>query len=516
MKATGLFKWMHIVFLALFGASFTGILLSVIFNKSVYGYNALLLIAFILLYLCLFVGAVKFIEKNKDFISRHYRPIIFGAAVFMFCVQLCMIEPLRFNPIFDLEAIYKGAIEWAETGVFYHYYSDTCHANYFYIFPNNLGGLAFLTAIFKIAKLFGITDYFVYASVVNALLCITTMILTVNIGKKLFGVTGGMYALLFFLLSPPFYFIAPVFYTDALSLVFPVAAFNAVLKGEESEKLIKKTGWFALAGVMCLIGTQIKATVFILAIATVGYFLLKKKWKDILTFVLLTATIVGSGFAGFNAYIYSNQLDKEVADYLGMPIYYWLDLAFHGRGEYNNNIFQMGYTLEEPEIREERLKNDIKDSIEDMGPVGLAKLFQNKLTLAFGDGTYALSEYLDDRPYKKSFLHDYIIYNMKYYGFYRTLATGIFAAIMIMMLLSVSFRKRDLKILVPQLCVFGIMLFLMFWEIKSRYIMTFIPFIFICAASGMCSLPERIADVKNKITKKDEQQKETKAVIGRR
>ncbi len=486
------------LFCIVFAFSFSLIFFNVVFNKEVYNYNTLLIILLTAVYLGIIVLCGIWLFKNKDIFCKHYSKIALSAALVLFLIQMLMLPLLKFEPIFDLEAIYRGAIEFAEGRSFAEYTSTTCHSDYFYIFPNNLGSMAFLAALFKIAGIFGIKDYFLVASVINSLMSVGTMLLTSYISKKLFNTTCGLLTLLLFLISPPFYFLAPVFYTDSLSLIFPAAAFCAFIKAEEKEKILHKLLWYLACALVLFLGAFIKMTVLIFAVAAAIYLILNRKWKDIMIFCAITVTVVSVCFAGFNALIYSSQLDKDKAEQINTPIYYWIDLAFHGEGGYNNNIYLLSRNEADPEVRKEILKADIKDAVQDLRLGGIYELFEIKSARAFGDGTLALSDFLDDRPEKSGILHEGITYGGKNYPIYSLFATSVFLATQILMIISAILKKQDKRILIAQLSVFGIMLFLLFWEVNSRYITTFVPFIFISAVGGFYGLSELF---KNKLNK---------------
>ena len=485
-------KWLHLSFLALFSVSFSFILLNIVFNKTIYNYSTVNLILPAVFFIFLFIFSAMLMQKKEDFFEKHYVKILIAFAVIMLTVQLSLIPSLRFESSFDFEAIYKGAVQWAESGSFTEYTSPSCHPDYFYIFPNNLGAMAFLAIFFKLANLLGITDYFIVGSVINSLLSVLSMVITSLICKRLFNTIGGICALILFAVSPPFYLIAPVFYTDSLSLVFPLAAYYLVLKICDCKKLHLKIIYSIIAAFLLVIGALIKMTVLIFPIAAVIYFLLRRSFKNLLIYSSATVTVVLLSFALFNGYIYSTHLDKAIAEQKNQPIYYWLDTAFHQNGEYNNDIFWSSYNIEDPNLRKEYLKNDLTEQLKTLKPHQIYSLFERKSARAFGDGTYALSDFLDDFPEKDEKIHQTILYEGKNYKKYSCFATSVFIAIQLLMILSVSFKKPDIKLIIPQLCVFGIMFFLLFWEVNSRYITTFIPFIFIAAAGGICKVAHKL------------------------
>jgi len=489
----GICRWLYLIFAGLFLFSFTLILLNVIFNKAIYSYNTFCLILLVLLFLVLITSSVIFLRKRIYLLEKHYYKIVFLSCSFLFLVQLFFGFKLQFNPTWDLESIYQGAIKWVETGTFTGYTSATSRQDYFYIFPNNLGPVAFLALFFKLANLFGVTAYFSVGCIVNACLITLSLAFLQAICKRLFGVLGGLLSIVLFLLSLPFYFMAAVFYTDALSLMFPLAAFYGFLKAYSCQKKSSKLLLYVFSSCMCLVGALIKTTVLIFVIAAFICLALRRKWRELLIFAATAIAVIGTGFTLFYSFMYSSQLSREKADQMNMPANYWIDLAVHGTGRYNDKIYHMARNEEDPITRKEMLSQDIKERVKELGAGGIYDLFENKSARAFGDGTYALSDFLDDRPIKEgSFLSRFLLYDGEYYYVYSTIATAIFLAIQILMLLSVSFRQQGFKALIPQLCIFGIMLFLLFWEINSRYITTFVPFILLCAVNGVSRVIEKI------------------------
>ncbi len=470
------------VFLGLFALSFSFIILNVIFNRSVYSY---LSVALVFLGFLIFLGLVslkKKILKKENFCHKHYYKILFSGIGFLFLLQIVFAVVLRYTPTFDLEAVYNGGIAWAESGSFEDYSSSTCHSDYFYIFPNNLGTLSIFALLFKICGFLGITDYFIAAAVFNALLFSISVFFSCQIARKLFGTCNGVFLLILFLVTLPFYFIAPVFYTDSLSLLFPVAAFYLILKGKEVKIWWQKILLHTVSAIFIGIGALVKMTVLVVAIAVCIFFFVTKKFKHLIAFALISVTVISLIFGTFNGYIYSHRLDKEKAEEMNTPVYYWIDLAFHGNGGYNNDIFYLSRYTADPKERKEVLKEDIKAGIEEKGVYGVLQLFTNKSARAFGDGTFALSDFLDDNPEKFNILHKFLLYEGDFYGFYSTVCTSLFLCVLALMIISVKKAKEKPEILVMLLSVFGIMLFLLFWEINSRYITTFVPFIYILAA----------------------------------
>lgn len=473
------------IFCILFLFSFGHIILSAVFNRNVYSYVPLFLVGFIILFIILLYALYNLAFSASEFFNRHFKLILLSSALLMFIVQLAFINILRFTPQFDLETIYNGGITWAEGGKFTEYDSPTCRSDYFYIFPNNLGALCLFAALFKAASFFGLTDYFFVASVFNAILFAGTFVLTALISKRLFGANSAIILIALFLITPPFYFIAPVFYTDSLSLIFPVASIYLFLVGKDAKSVPFKVLFFALSAIIIAIGGLLKMTAVIAFIAAVIYLFVTCRWKSLIAYTVIGSVVLAACFVGFDRYMYATHLDREKAENMNTPILYWLDLGVHGQGTYNEGIYRLSRYTEDPEERKELLKADINAALDELNVDGVLNLLSTKLARAFGDGTFALSDFLDDSPKKVSAIHDYITYDGEYFLAYKTWCTGVFFAALILMLFSVKAVKKHKELLIFLTAVFGIMLFLTFWEINSRYITTFIPFIFIAASAGI-------------------------------
>ena len=88
-----------------------------------------------LITLLLFLPGIYFIRraifKHDAFMLKHYKKLLFFFAAFMLILQIIFGCILRFDPVFDMDAIYGGAIEWVETGTFASYY------DYYYYFRRN-------------------------------------------------------------------------------------------------------------------------------------------------------------------------------------------------------------------------------------------------------------------------------------------------------------------------------------------------------------------------------------------
>ncbi|MDE6852646.1 MAG: glycosyltransferase family 39 protein [Lachnospiraceae bacterium] len=488
-------KWKRItyqIFAWIFFCAFLLVFGKVLFGDVIHYNNTITLLLYLLIGFGLVVLVYNLLNKYSKKIKQYYKIIL---AVFLVIYGIIILVNgflLRFTPAFDMDAIYGGARQWVQQGSFPDYY------DYFGYFPNNLGSMTVLHFVFSIASIFGISDFFAVGIVFNTLLLVTTIGVVSLTCKKLRDEVAGVMALVFFVLCVPFLFMGAAFYTDSLSLLFPALFYYLYLHFKE-QKTWKKRIIFAVAMAAALtVGMLIKFTVLIILVAVVIDALLTLHWKEVCLFAGSSLLVAFVAFSIMNAYIYSAHLDKDTCKQLKTPYLHWVMMGMQNNGYYSPEDYEFTRSLEAEE-RNAACLSKIKERIDDMKFSGLTELFMNKSIVCFGDGTFALSDFLDDTPDKEHWLHKYILYAGEKYGTYRHFTTGMLLVVYLFMLLGgiQCLREKEMKqncILAPRLACLGILAFLLLWETSGRYFTNFIPFMLICA---VLSLEWKIGDRKN-------------------
>ena len=362
---------------------------------------------------------------------------------------------LRFKPDFDIEAVYQGAIEWVQTGTFAKYY------DYYYHFPNNLGAMTFLHFFFSIASFLGFEDYFLVGMIVNSILSILTMMVVSLILKHISGAKQAVFALVIFAVYLPFYFIAPVFYTDSLSMLFPVLFYYLYLKLKDTSYNKKFFLICILMGLAASIGMKIKFTVVIMVIAVAIDMFINSNWKKAISANAVVCSVILICFAVFNVYIYSYHLDRERARQDNDPYVHWVMMGLKGSGGYNPDDYLFTRSFKDPDERKAAIIQEIKRRISEYGPDGMFKFLTKKSVKCFGDGTFGLDDFLADRE-DKNVLHSFVISEGDKYELYRHICEAILFTLMLFMVLlalKYFFSKEKNIYLAPLVAVFGIFLF---------------------------------------------------------
>ena len=201
----------------IFAVAFAYISLNILLVDNIHSYKIIQLFPGII-FGAVVVAIVMFLlnKIDSDRLGCNFKKVLLVFSIVYYIVLVRMGFLLRFTPSFDMDAIYSGAIQWTQNGNFSNYYE------YFGYFPNNLGSMGFLHIIFKIASLLGVKDFFAVGIIVNSALITGTAVTVSLVCRKITNSKMALMSLCLFLLCFPFYFMGAAFYTDSLSLLFPV------------------------------------------------------------------------------------------------------------------------------------------------------------------------------------------------------------------------------------------------------------------------------------------------------
>ena len=93
------------------------------------------------------------------------------------------------------------------------------------------------------------------------------------------------------------------------------------------------------------------------------------------------------------------------------------------------------------------------------------------------DGTFGMTEMLDDRPVRWNVISEIVLETGKGYRIYGAITTGIWMAQLFMAVLCAlsDLRRKEIQRSVFYVTCLGSILFLMIWEARSRYLFGFVP-----------------------------------------
>lgn len=406
----------------------------------------------------LFILVKKLVERHTAFIEKHYTLIACSmiGLVFIACIGFGYV--LRLSPDYDFGQVYEASVNLAETGFIYPSEESLSDPYYFYYFPHNLGAVSVLAAVFKGAKLLGGDCYFIAGMLFNALMFAGSLACIAGSVKRVLGKSNAIIGLSIAMLCPLTYFVAPVFYTDGLMMLFPVLIVYLYIRGIQTERVGVKACFYSLMAFAAALGTMIKVTSLIPFIAVCVYQIIscvmmrsgaKEKLNNApmmsssaeknlsnapvmcsgakmrltnTAMMLLSALLAAFMLFGMNTInngFYAKQMDSSCMKELEIPKLHWVMMGFSEYGRYNSDDYDYTRSYPAGEERETAIKERIADRIRTKGFTGTAKLFVYKTTVLLGNGTLNIPDYMELAVNK-----DTILYEMT-----AGMGSGVFSAI---------------------------------------------------------------------------------------
>lgn len=148
--------------------------------------------------------------------------------------------------------------------------------------------------------------------IVNSALITGTAVTVSLVCRKITNSKMALMSLCLFLLCFPFYFMGAAFYTDSLSLLFPVLCYYLYLCLKDENNRKKQMIYLAFMGLSLTAGMMIKFTVVIVLIAIVIDAFLYIPWKKALLILLVPLMFYGVTESVYSHNIYKNYIsDKQ-------------------------------------------------------------------------------------------------------------------------------------------------------------------------------------------------------------
>lgn len=432
-----------------------------------------LLTAFLFLLLVL---AVILLKRYAPGLWNNEKIWLYGSAVLLLLTAAGLFYAglsLRVYPGWDFGSVYQGAVELAESGSF----SEQSQW-YFTTYPNNVAVCLFLSGIFKI---FGrICSYITLGVLLNIFSLVLGLFFLFLLVRHLYGTQSAFFALLLCAMFAPFYMHAPIFYTDTFALPFVTGTFVSYQLRKKDIRLL------ILTGVIIALGYKVKGSLGVILVALLIHIwlqkekpleLVKRSLMLLIPFLLLVGVL--TVLPGQMSLLKAEDREKNE-----FPVEHWIAMGLAGSGGYNADVYWMTASVEGKEEKKAVDRAFIHEKLAEYGFSGMREHLKAKILVTWGDGVYFAPEKLKREPLQESPLHPWVLYDGAEYGKTYCYCNGVHLLLLLGILLSVcsNFLGRDAvrEALAVQLAVFGLFLFLLIWETRSRYLVNFVPmFIFL-------------------------------------
>ena len=431
----------------------------------------------------------KLQRMNEDRLLRIRNMAVPAYMAVLFILQVIMGYLLEYVPAGDNFMLYNSSELLAREGSFK---SVPDFGLYLARFSNQWGFLVLLTYVWKLMLFFGVQSLMLPAAILQAALYTLGVRSGLRIARRMRGVRGEMMLLAMCVTCLPLYIAPAVVYTDTFSLPFILIGMDLALctTGEESRG--KQMLYALLTGAVLLLGAQIKMTVLIVLIAALIVWALQLKIVRAALCGALCTIIVAGGTLAFQQTVVGTIIDPHVYAQQKTPLIHWVMMSIPtGNYPYGTYTGDYGPTWEMMDAgapREEIMDSiytRMKDRIYTLRyPNRLLAAMFRKNSVYMGDGTFGMTEMLDDTPVRENIVSSFVLGGRPHYGLYSAVCTGIFMAQLMLGALGClrGIKKRDTRAAMVYIALFGAMMFLMLWEPRSRYLFGYVPVFLIAAA----------------------------------
>lgn len=461
-------------------------------------YNMIIVPIMIILIFILMYAVFKKIKQLDLENRRLYKTILILITVVIIALQLYSIYAISVKPSWDFGVLHREAIRLATKE------SQITNTAYFSTYTNNNLMLLLLTGVYKFLSWFNVTSFTTASCFVNIFIIDLSLVINYFSVKRLFNRNMVIMFMVLTMFCLPIYTYVPIFYTDTYPMIWGSLIVLLYIKMFQTDNIKERYIEAVLIGICALIGFELKATILILFVAIIMHYLFTNKGlkKLIIITIVITSFIVSMEV--YNKVIDStglfNELDYEAES---LPYVHWIMMGLNKTGGFNRKDFNFSKSIIGKEAKTKAANDVIVERLNNYGFSGVINHLGNKINYTYGDGTYYSVSILSRKPRNpKSLGYNLLSKEGKYINktIYVANSYNIFILSMLLLSMISGFRKSRLDFLsFLRLLLFGLMLFLLIWESKPKYLVNFLPIFNILVLDGMIFY-EKIID---RIRKKD-------------
>lgn len=468
--------------------------LTVIFQDEsiMFDYDIIKLVFATIFILAILTLVYKFIRKEQTKRQKIITIVIFFAIII---IQIIVGYLFNVVPSWDLGRVYREAIDFNGTNNGIEYFLQC---------PNNIPLLMIFKGIFGFLNIIGITAFQATGMLINLVIIDLSIFLTYRIIKKYIGTKQSFMFLIIMFIMPTTYLYIPIFYTDTLSMIFPVLILYTYLKIKEKDDKKLKILLSIIMGIIIFIGINIKFTILIIFLGICIYEIFLKthnldEYKKIFTYIVIAVCVIIICTFVKNI-LYKTFMDRfeEIED-KSLPFTHFIMMSLKGDGRFNQD--DVDYTTSF-ETHEEKIKANIEEIIrranEHTQNGDWLEFINNKIRTTWGDGTFYIPWQLERNPIRDGIWQEFIFRDGKYAGFYKYYSQALYVSMLIFILISVLEKDEKYKNIntICRLTFIGIFLIFVIWEAKSRYIVNYIPIFIVLEVIGLSKSNKKLKKFK--------------------
>ncbi|MDE6671399.1 MAG: glycosyltransferase family 39 protein [Ruminococcus sp.] len=390
----------------------------------------------------------KFIRGNKILSDRIF--CILALILFIFQWNFAFIQD--FTPKNDLSYICTGA-ENMVTGNFLYDNIPEIHSHYFSVYPNNHMILTVIYVLYRLEYLFTGSINNIFPVIFNIISLDISYILMYKISRIIHTPEKSVSCAVCGLILTPFVTYSAFFYTDSMTMPYITGALYFYIRYTEKYS----TPDIIICGILTAVGYKFKGSAGLIIPAVITDIIINRRRNGLKSISLLITVFAVCCMIFSKISVGIINIDAFEMEKYKFPLIHWIMMSTHGRGGYCAEDFR--YTLSFDGYNN-KINADISrlyEKLSDMGVMGFLKHLSCKISYTWRDGTYMAGYYN-----KYGFL--------KNYAFYVLISVFHFR-----MLYKISGKFIAGKYDISGIIVIILALFLMVWETRCRYLVSFFP-----------------------------------------
>ncbi len=409
----------------------------------------------------------KLFEKRINGYPEKADRLFYIMAALLLTLQVCFVLSGDFIPKNDLSYVCRGA-ENLIMGKDLHNGLPERHQHYFAVYPNNHLLFVFIYRLYKIQ--FALTGE--TSNTLPILINITGLnlsyILMYKTAKLMYSPAKALVCAVKGLLFTPLITYSAFFYTDAVSMPWITGALYFYIKWRscDSDDRTKSISYLIFCGLFLAVAYKLKgsAAIFIPAAIIDIVFNRKKKSQKLISIITIVTVfaalciILGSVSKSIIG------MDGEEGEKYRFPLIHWVMMSADGNGGYQFEDFQYTKSFEGYDNKVSADLDRLRVKLSEQGAAGLCKHLLYKLTYTWQNSTFMAGYYN-----KQSFLKSNIFYVLSALCHF-TLLFGIIRSY-----ISKIKSKDDVlsSEFMPKIAFAGLTAFLLIWEARCRYLVSF-------------------------------------------
>lgn len=441
-------------------------------NKLIVVLGAIIILAILLI--------LKHIFDRLDDKKLIKISILFG--IILLILQVIFVIYCRVKPSWDFGVIFYDAHRIANSVFELPEY-------YYNFYPNNIGALLMYTALFKCISLFTTNEivYLIVGSIFNIIMIDGALMLTYILVKKVFNLKmATLFSFLCIFIIPLFAY-SPILYTDTTTMIFPVAILLFLYNYNESKSYDEIWNLIGI-GVFGALGVILKTNIIIVVVAIIIYILCTNKIiKGLVSnlIILISFLVIFSGYKAIASYVMPIKYSEA-----GLPMTHWIMMGLKGDGGYNKEDVDFTSSFKDKEKAKKANIEEIENRLRDYGFKGYLEFLDKKIKFTWNDGTYYSINKLCRQPLEDNKVEEYVIGEKNNIIIYIAQMSNLALIALIFISSIAAFKYRDKHKIVQcvQIAIFGVFLFLVIWEARSRYLVCILPMMMFAAIGGLYSL----------------------------